>query len=68
MVYDDNFVDANLRALNVLVGMTSGTSLHVILGYVDRNTTGRGKPFHNKAAIIHDGAIVGNYRKQLLPF
>lgn len=41
---------------------------YVIVGYVDKNRTGKGKPFKNMLAVICDGAIVATYQKRLLPF
>lgn len=44
------------------------TKTYVIVGYIDKNRTGKGKPFRNMLAVICDGAIVATYQKRLLPF
>ncbi len=38
-----------------------------LIGTVEANTTGRGRPFHNSAAFCHRGAIKAVARKCLLP-
>jgi NAD+ synthase (glutamine-hydrolysing) len=76
MVFDSGFVEENLRRLeeiksfyDVAVGVNSN-QYHptVVVGYVDHNHCGWGKPFRNMAAVIRDGVIIGTYAKQLLPF
>lgn len=78
MIYEQGFVDRNLDALTEIcsyydietltykgVGQKSPT---VVVGYIDHNRTGTGKPFHNMAAVIKDGRVDATYKKQLLPF
>lgn len=66
LIYSQKFVDQNLRFLKQVVECTK--SAHVVVGYIDRNHSGGGKPYHNMAAVIHNGLIVATYKKQLLPF
>lgn len=54
------FIDDNRRAVEDLVPLTKG--LTVVVGFVDR-----GVDLFNAAAVLHDGAWVGTYRKQRLP-
>ena len=74
MMFRQGFVDQNLLALQEIVSywnvlaMKSKSRPHVVLGYIDANRTGVGKPFRNMAAVIGEGVVIGTYQKQLLPF
>ena len=57
----DRFVLDNKVALGRIVEASQGPTL--IVGFVD----GEGGKIYNAAAVIHDGRLVGVYRKQLLP-
>jgi NAD+ synthase (glutamine-hydrolysing) len=39
----------------------------VLIGTVERNTTGKGKALHNAAVLIHEGEIKSTFYKSLLP-
>ena len=69
LLYRPRFIDRNLAVLEELKQYTTKQcdGLHVVCGYVTRNT-GRGKPFYNVAGVIREGELLGEYRKQLLPF
>jgi NAD+ synthase (glutamine-hydrolysing) len=69
LIYHQEFIDRNLAELDSLREYTAQApaGLHVVVGYIDRNT-GSGKPFFNMAAVLCGGKIVGTYAKQLLPF
>ncbi|MCB1643849.1 MAG: NAD(+) synthase [Pseudomonadales bacterium] len=69
LMYHTGFIDRNLEVLRDICAYTQGKSerLHVIVGYIERNP-GAGKPWFNKAAVITNGRIIGDYAKQLLPF
>jgi NAD+ synthase (glutamine-hydrolysing) len=54
------FVEDNRRAIEEIVPLTKG--LTAVIGFVDR-----GVDLFNGAAVLHDGAWVGTYRKQRLP-
>ena len=54
------FVEANLVALKELAGQTTGIT--AVVGFVDQETD-----LYNAAAILHDGELVGIYRKHRLP-
>jgi NAD+ synthase (glutamine-hydrolysing) len=68
MLYNDSFIESNLIYLHELVELSKDQNYFIVVGYVDRNTKGFGKPFKNMAAVIHNGTIVGKYQKRLLPF
>ena len=59
------FVDANLAALHDIASRTGRTG--AVIGFVDRNTHGEGKEFHNAAALAAEGMIQGIVHKTLLP-
>ena len=61
-----DFVDRNLEQL-ARVAALSDSGLGILIGYVDRNTTGSGKPLHNSAALCVGGWVVDRYHKCLLP-
>lgn len=58
-------VEANLAALESLAAETHGMA--AVVGYVDRNTSGVGRPFHNALALLDGGRIVHRKFKTLLP-
>lgn len=68
-MFTEGFIDMNLRSLTSVIKETENIpDVTVVVGYVDRNRTGAGKPFHNMAATIKNGAVIATYKKQLLPF
>ncbi len=56
------FIADNLHALETVAAATAEVSATVVVGYVE----GSG-PLHNAAAVCANGAVVGTYRKRLLP-
>ncbi|MFH0980307.1 MAG: NAD+ synthase [Planctomycetota bacterium] len=65
LLFNDNFVERNLEALDRIIAATEGLS--AIVGYIQPNTTGQGKPLHNAAALIVDRTLAGTHLKALLP-
>ena len=63
LVLKDGFVDDNLSALAKIVKSISDTA--AVIGFVDRDD--RTGEIFNAAAICRNGAVLGVYRKQLLP-
>jgi NAD+ synthase (glutamine-hydrolysing) len=59
------FVDANLAALGDIASRTGRAG--AVIGFVDRNTLGEGKEFHNAAALVAEGKVQGVVHKTLLP-
>jgi len=59
------FVDDSQQTLEELATAVGSTVL--VVGYVAPNKTGRGRPCHNAAAVLHDGRIVERRYKTLLP-
>jgi NAD+ synthetase len=59
-------VDRNLAQLDRAAAL-SDDDLGVVVGYVDRNPTGRGKGLFNSAALCLGGRPVARYHKCLLP-
>ena len=64
LVLKSQFVPQNLEMLENLRKCVGRAAL--LVGFVDRNT-GRGKPFHNAAALIEAGAPIRKTYKSLLP-
>ena len=64
LVFKSQFVPQNLEVLEKLQGRIRGAGL--LVGYVERNQ-GRGKPFHNAAALLQPGAPIAKTHKSLLP-
>ena len=64
LVFKSQFVPQNLAILEELHARVGTVPL--LVGYVDRND-GRGKPFHNAAALLQRGAPVQKTHKSLLP-
>ncbi|MEP6698329.1 MAG: NAD+ synthase [Verrucomicrobiota bacterium] len=64
LVFKSQFVPQNLEILEKLQARLSGAAL--LVGFVERNQ-GRGKPFHNAAALLQLGAPMAKTHKSLLP-
>ena len=65
LVFKSRFVPQNLEILDKLhASMRPGTAL--LVGFVERNQ-GRGKPFHNAAALLQAGIPISKTHKSLLP-
>ncbi len=64
LVFKSRFVPENLAVLNELQKRLSKPAL--LVGFVDRNE-GRGKPFHNAAALLQAGEPLQKTHKSLLP-
>ena len=64
LVFKSRFVPENLAVLEKLHSRVGDTAL--LVGFVDRNH-GRGKPFHNAAALLERGKPIRKTYKSLLP-
>src|SRR5438128_4601054 len=65
LVFKSRFVSENLEMVDALhARVRPGAAL--LVGFVDRNE-GRGKPFHNAAALLEAGKPIRRARKLLLP-
>jgi len=64
LVFKSRFVPQNLEVLDKLQARLAKAAL--LVGYVERNQ-GRGKPFHNAAALLQPGAPIQKTLKSLLP-
>ena len=64
LVFKSRFVPENLAVLERLHSRVGVVPL--LVGFVDRNA-GRGKPFHNSAALLERGAPIQKTHKALLP-
>ena len=64
LVFKSRFVPENLSVLDKLHGRIGTAPL--LVGFVDRNH-GRGKPFHNAAALLERGKPIRKTYKSLLP-
>src|SRR5207253_4509684 len=64
LVFKSRFVPENLQVLDKLYSRMGSAAL--LVGFVDRNE-GRGKPFHNAAALLERGKPIRKAHKSLLP-
>jgi NAD+ synthase (glutamine-hydrolysing) len=64
LVFKSRFVPQNLEVLDKLQARLGKAAL--LVGYVERNQ-GKGKPFHNAAALLQRGAAIQKTFKSLLP-
>ena len=65
LIFAGEFVERNLtslREIHVQVG-----EVPLLVGFIDRNVTGHGKPFHNAAAFLEKGRPPVIIHKRLLP-
>lgn len=65
LLFKSDFVPANLRALEELHSKVRSAAW--LVGYVDANLSGSGRPFHNAAAVLESGRPVRKVFKSLLP-
>ncbi|HMJ05906.1 MAG TPA: NAD+ synthase [Chthoniobacterales bacterium] len=65
LVFKSQFVPQNLEALERLQTIVTARAA-LLVGYVERNE-GRGKPFHNAAALLAHGTSMRKTYKSLLP-
>jgi NAD+ synthetase len=71
LVYKPGFIEKNSKTLREIIDYSSQepvSGITIVVGYIDENTTGEGKPFRNMAAVIRGGRILCTYQKRLLPF
>ena len=64
LVFKSQFVPQNLEVLDKLQARLRNAAL--LVGFVERNQ-GRGKPFHNAAALLQPGRPISKTHKSLLP-
>jgi len=60
------FIDANLAQRDRIAAL-SDRALGILVGCVERNPAGGGKPLFNTAVLCHDGGIIARHAKTLLP-
>ena len=65
LIFAGEFVERNLAAMAAIHREVGEVPL--VVGFIDRNATGRGKPFHNAAAFLRKGHDPVVIRKRLLP-
>ena len=69
LMYDHDFVDRNYESVQKIQDLSKTfPKLRIVVGCIDKNTKGVGKPFLNVALMIHKGQIRCRYSKHLLPF
>jgi NAD+ synthetase len=65
LIFAGEFVERNLATLAEI--HSSIGEVPLVVGFIDRNTTGHGKPFHNAAAFLEKGKPPAIIHKRLLP-
>ena len=65
LIFAGEFVERNLRTLADLHDQIEEVPL--VVGFIDRNESGSGKPFFNAAAILRKGEVPAVIHKRLLP-
>ncbi|MCX7641500.1 MAG: NAD+ synthase [Elusimicrobiales bacterium] len=60
------FIKKNLEALRSFISIIGETA--AVIGYIDFNTQGWGKPIKNAAAFIHKNKIIAKIYKKILPY
>ena len=65
LIFAGEFVERNLATLAELHAAIGEVPL--VVGFIDRNLSGEGKPFHNAAAFLQKGKPPVIVRKRLLP-
>ena len=68
LIFAGEFVDRNIAILSELHDAIAETgNVPLVVGFIDRNETGRGKPFFNAAALLHRGEVPVIIHKRVLP-
>lgn len=65
LIFAGEFVERNLASLREIHAQVGEVPL--LVGFIDRNATGHGKPFHNAAAFLEKGRPPVIIHKRLLP-
>jgi NAD+ synthetase len=65
LLLKSEFIEDNLRALDVIAKHTAG--IDVIVGYAERNRQPVGRSLYNAVAVIRGGQVVSRHFKTLLP-
>jgi len=65
LIFAGEFVERNLAALREIHAQVGEVPL--LVGFIDRNDSGQGKPFHNAAAFLRKGHDPIVIHKRLLP-
>jgi len=65
LIFAGEFVERNLALLADLHDAVGEVPL--VVGFIDRNESGHGKPFYNAAALLRKGAVPVIVHKRLLP-
>lgn len=65
LIFAGEFVERNLASLREIHAQVGEVPL--LVGFIDRNATGQGKPFHNAAAFLEKGRPPAIIHKRLLP-
>jgi NAD+ synthase (glutamine-hydrolysing) len=65
LLLEEGFIEAVDQCLKKII--QASEDLTVIIGMPRENPSGQGKPFHNSAAIVQGGHLLGYYDKSLLP-
>jgi NAD+ synthetase len=65
LIFAGEFVDRNLAGLAEIHAAVG--EVPMVVGFIDRNTSGHGKPFHNAAAFLEKGKPPVVIHKRLLP-
>lgn len=68
IMFREGFIQKNLDWLSFVAEETAGRRCTAIVGYIDANHSGCGKPFRNMAAVLRNGTVIATYQKHLLPF
>ncbi len=65
LLFRRELMQQNVEALHTLAAEARDIAL--LVGYAEPNTTSRGRPVFNSAALLHSGGVRGVWRKRLLP-
>jgi len=69
LIYNHDFLDQCQKVQKEIQTLSQKyPDLHIVVGSVQKNFTGQGKPYRNVALIIKDGVVIDTYQKQLQPF
>lgn len=67
LIFNDRFIEQQNIHVDKVKKLSKSAKTSIMIGYIEKNESGVGKPFYNSMAVFSRGEQIFNYRKQLLP-
>lgn len=67
LMYRESFQEKQRKSLEKICEISRSTKAYIVVGAIRKNEQGFGKPFFNSLLVYHQGQLVFDYDKKLLP-